>query len=138
MIIEGIIALGMFLNTTPANLNVDPGGGLIDRMQVYELLEKAEVDVPISGICMSACTMYLGLPKVCVEPKTILGFHSASYTKNGQPVLSEFGNTILMEYYPPNIRTWVLEKKALESLEMTLMTAEEAWAIGVKKCEKVQ
>ena len=129
MIKEAIFAVGMALN-------VDFGGGIIERMQVVELLEKANVAVEISGICLSACTLYLGLPNVCVEPKTVLGFHSAYFTnEEGQPVLSDFGNTVLMEYYPPNIRKWVTEKKALSSVEMKYMGAEEAWKLGVKRCD---
>ena len=130
MIKEGLLAVWM-------SLNVDPGGGLIERMQAFELLEQANIPVEISGVCLSACTMYLGLPEVCVQPRTVLGFHSASYTnEKGEQVISSFGNAILMEYYPPVIKKWVTEKKALGSLDMTFMGAEEAWKLGIKKCEK--
>lgn len=119
-----------------SGLNIDYGGDLITRMQVFEMLENTKVAIPLEGVCISACTMYLGLSKVCVKPNTVFGFHSAyNYNENGEPVKSKFGNSILMQYYPPAIEKWVKDNKAFDSLDLTYMDADTAWKLGIPKCK---
>lgn len=120
-----------------SGLNIDYGGDLITRMQVFEMLESTQAVIPLEGVCISACTMYLGLSHVCVKPGTVFGFHSAyNYNEKGEPVKSAFGNSIMMEYYPPNIQKWVKDNKAFDSLDLTYMNSSTAWKLGIPKCEK--
>lgn len=114
------------------NLTVDPGGSVTERMRTVELLRSANAKVEIEGLCISACTMLLSLENACVKPYTLFGFHSAS---QGFGEISPFGNAIISMFYPEKIRQWVEETKALSSLDLTPMTAERAWELGVKKCE---
>lgn len=114
------------------NLTVDPGGSVTERMRTIELLRSANAKVEIDGLCISACTMLLSLENACVKPYTIFGFHSAS---QGFGEMSPFGNAIISMFYPPAIMKWVEETKALSSLDLTPMTAERAWELGVKKCD---
>lgn len=118
-------------------LNIDFGGNIIDRMQSFEMLERTNVTIPLSGVCISACTMFLGLSKVCVEPGTMFGFHSA-YTidEKGNAQMSGFGNALMLEYYPDSVVKWVTQTGALKQLDLTLMTAETAWKIGIPRCKK--
>ncbi len=132
-IISTILAASLLL-FTPQNVKIDEGGSVADRMQHFELIEKAGHQFKIDGMCISACTMFLGLKNVCVAPRTVFGFHS-SYTSNGFiSTPSKYGNAILTSYYPPAIRKWVTDNKALDSLELTPMLAEEAWALGMTRC----
>ena len=118
------------------NIRIDPGGSITERMQQIERIERSGVRFVIDGLCASACTMYLGMKNACVAPRTILGFHTASVQGPlGIRTPSKFGNSILMSYYPPRIREWVKEKKALEQDELTAMTAEEAWELGIERCQ---
>lgn len=105
-------------------------------MQQIERIERSGHLFRIDGMCISACTMYLGLKNVCVAPRTVLGFHS-SYTSNGfmPPQPSKYGNAVVMSYYPDRVKKWVAEKKAFDSLDLTPMTAQEAWDLGIPKCE---
>jgi len=114
------------------NLTIDPGGSVVERMRTIELLRENNAKVRIDGLCISACTMLLSLPGACVAPYTTLGFHSAS---EGLGRMSPFGNAIIKSFYPPKVQQWVDETKALEDLELTAMTAERAWELGVPKCD---
>lgn len=121
--------------SAPENVRIDPGGSVADRMQQIERIERSGHQFRIDGMCISACTMYLGLRNVCVAPRTVLGFHSSYVQQGFTPVPSKYGNAVLLSYYPEKIRKWVVEKKAFDSLDLTPMTAEEAWDLGIKRCE---
>lgn len=114
----------------PTSLTVDPGGSITERMRTIELLRENNAKVVIEGLCISACTMLLSLPNACMKPYTIFGFHSASQGFE----MSSFGNAILKRFYPPKILDWVMEKKALESLDLTPMDDVEANSLGVPYC----
>jgi len=131
-----IFASAFLSFSAPENVRIDPGGSIADRMQQIERIEKSGTLFRIDGMCISACTMYLGLKSVCVAPRTVLGFHS-SYTQSplGRPEPSKYGNAVVMSYYPEKIRKWVQEKKVFDSLDLTPMTAEEAWDLGIPKCD---
>lgn len=129
-----IFASTLLSFSAPENVRIDPGGSVADRMQQFERIERSGHLFRIDGMCISACTMYLGLKNVCVAPRTVLGFHS-SYTSNGLSASpSKYGNAVVMSYYPEKVKKWVETKKAFDSLELTPMTAEEAWDLGLPKC----
>ena len=134
--IKELIAATLLSFAPVDNIRIDPGGSITERMQQIERIERSGVRFVIDGLCASACTMYLGMKNACVAPRTILGFHTASVQGPlGIRTPSKFGNSILMSYYPPRIREWVKEKKALEQDELTAMTAEEAWELGIERCQ---
>jgi hypothetical protein len=63
----------------------DRGGIVGNRARQIAQLDAAGRSVEIHGdICLSSCTMYLGVEDVCVNPKTRFGFHGPSYY--GQPL----------------------------------------------------
>ena len=136
MIKEFLVASTLLSFSPVDNIRIDPGGSITERMQQIERIERSGVRFVIDGLCASACTMYLGLKNVCVAPRTTLGFHTASVQgPMGMRAPSKFGNALLMSYYPPKIRQWVKENKALDQEELTAMTAEEAWELGIERCE---
>lgn len=62
---------------SPAAITIkDSPGGLLDvfAMHRYEL-EKEGVEVHLAGRCASACTIYTGMQKVCVEDGAYFQFH---------------------------------------------------------------
>ena len=132
----GLIAATLLSFSPVENIRIDQGGSVSERMHQIERIEKSGVRFVIDGMCISACTMYLGMKNVCVSPRTVLGFHS-SFTQGplGARIPSKYGNAVLMSYYPERVRAWVIENKALEKDELTPMTAQEAWTLGVERCE---
>lgn len=128
------LALGLSTSAF-ATPHVDFGGSIFERLNAMQDIDSTGAEYHISGVCISACTMYLGLKRVCVESGSILEFHSAGeMLPDGRVKMSRFGNDILMAVYPENVRQWIIKHNALSSLELTGMTANEAFSIGVKKC----
>jgi hypothetical protein len=116
---------------------IDPGGSIFERFELMKIIDRAGVEYHINGVCISACTLFLGLEKVCMEPRSLLMFHSASSPDaNGNLILSEEGNMIARLVYPQRILEWIDKKKALATIKLTPMTSDEAWSLGVKKCDE--
>ncbi|WP_172331476.1 hypothetical protein [Mangrovicoccus sp. HB161399] len=59
----------------------DRGGSVPERIALIETLRRQNSRVEIRGAeCLSACTMHLGLPGVCVVRRTSFGFHGRRIT----------------------------------------------------------
>lgn len=54
-------------------------GGPVDEFDMTRYrYEKAGIEVRISGVCSSACAIFTGMEKVCVEPGSVFLFHQAT------------------------------------------------------------
>jgi hypothetical protein len=73
--------------------------------------------VIIDGMCLSACTMVLGLVprgRVCVTNRAVLGFHAAwQPDRNGRRITSPPATRALMATYPPAVRAWIARRGGL-------------------------
>jgi hypothetical protein len=93
-------------------ISKDPGGVIVDFVKKYSDMRDAGTKVVISGMCVSACTLFLGVVRpenVCVMPEAYLGFHSASTITReaGKPdVIEHAPEFSLLEYnmYPAVVR----------------------------------
>ena len=83
----------------------DPGGSVALRVLEIAALEARGEEKRVSGECLSACTMYLGLSTACFEPGTILGFHGPrlAFGLPMPPVLFDSLTETMASYYPPRI-----------------------------------
>lgn len=81
------------------NLIIGNGDSPSYNARFYEHIIDGDL-VKIGGICASACTIFLGLPKVCLMPRAMLGFHSASDPTVG-PELNATNNVWLVKHYKP-------------------------------------
>ena len=83
----------------------DRGGSVVLRAAEIRDLEARGEEKRISGECMSACTMYLGLSTACFEPGTVLGFHGPrlAYGLPMPPALFDSISETMASYYPPRI-----------------------------------
>jgi hypothetical protein len=76
----------------------DRGGNVAVYVIKKNQLNARGEDVRIFGSCLSACTIYLGAHRVCVGPRAVLGFHSAT---------NAAGTRLMVRQWPPRIRAWV-------------------------------
>ncbi len=121
----------------PANTTIDYGGSIFERITTFNMLKDTGVTIKIEGVCISACTMYLGLPDVCVQDGALFGFHSSfEMDQNGGMKKSDFGNQVLMEFYPDAVKKYVVENKLLDTINLTLVNAKTLWSLGIRKCTK--
>jgi hypothetical protein len=84
----------------------DRGGSVALRILEIAALEARGEEKRVSGECLSACTMYLGLSTACFEPGTVLGFHGPTLPFGMEMTQARFDaiTRAMADYYPPRIR----------------------------------
>ena len=98
-------------------ITADRGGLLTAYAERFEAARASGEPVIIDGVCLSACTLAIGiLPRgqVCATPKAVLGFHAAwRPAMNGGKVKSPGATQALYEAYPANVRKWIARRGGL-------------------------
>ena len=117
------LAVLLFLLATPAYAEeptivisgIDPGGSLITYTAFWQRIADAGDSIKIDGVCISACTLFLGYvptDRVCVTERASLGFHQAS--ENDQPDIRLTQATVRW-LYPRWVQDWIMQNDGLES-----------------------
>ena len=116
----------------------DRGGYLHDRLIELENLERNGVAVEIRGrVCFSTCTMFLGLPRTCVNPNTTFGFHGPS--KNGRRLAPEdfdYFSRVMAKYYPEPLKSWFLKKGRNRISGVYRIKGTQIIQMGVRACRE--
>lgn len=112
-------------------------GGLVSR-RVAEIL-KIQADgkrVEIRGrVCLSTCTMYLGMPQTCISPTTVFGFHGPSYY--GTPLSHrdfEYWSNVIAKHYPEPIRSWYMRDGRTRIFSAYRIKGRELIRMGILQC----
>lgn len=116
----------------------DPGGSVPDRLALIERLRRDGTRVEITGdYCLSACTLYLGLPRACADPDTIFGFHgpgSAVYGIGLTPAAFDHWSRIMARHYPERLRGWYLAVARKRTTGFHSVRGRDLIALGVAEC----
>jgi len=95
----------------------DRGGQIGEYLRLFQEMRAAGTVVVIDGMCLSACTLALGiLPRaqVCATEQAKLGFHAAwRFDEQNKPVPSPEGTRALLQIYPPAVRRWIAGRGGL-------------------------
>lgn len=91
----------------------DTGGIVRDYEARVQGLRFSGQRVVIDGVCSSACTLHLNLPRdqICATPRAIFVFHTVSDKMLGLP--NWHGNEQMMNAYPPHVRMVVMQRGGL-------------------------
>lgn len=119
------------------DIRKDLGGAVSQRIAKVEKLRAAGTQVRIIGTCVSACTLYLGLPNTCVLPSARLGFHGPSTRLKGIPLpRQEFERVSrqMAAYYPGQIKGWFMSEARLRTGGYYTISGAQAIAMGAKAC----
>lgn len=116
------------LTVTSASATViisdDVGGKVRDYTTHFRQVRDSGEPVVISGTCVSACTMVLGLvpsDRICATSNAVLGFHAAwMFDNSGKRVVSASGTQDLMQTYPASVRAWIARRGGLTPKMMYL------------------
>lgn len=122
----------------PLVVTNDLGGVLTDYMASVEKLRRNGTPVVIRGTCVSACTLYLGLPNACVARNARLGFHGPSSPFPGIPLPPNQFERVsrqMATYYPADIRAWFLTTARKVTENYYVLTGAEAIAMGARPCD---
>lgn len=90
-------------------------GGFVGEYRVRrDKWEGADVKVQVNGLCKSACTFYLTLPKLCATPEAEFWFH-APFTmgENGEKIIEPKHVAEVLDLYPPKIKQLLLKNGGL-------------------------
>lgn len=117
--------------TSPTyTIYVDLGGLIGPYMTKYELLLKSKINIKVSGLCVSACTLAFSIykedpEKICVVEGSVLGFHAPRRARQDDKVeTSEEATNWMLNSYPKKIQNWINENGGLKA-EMIYLKGED-------------
>ncbi|MDE2579458.1 MAG: hypothetical protein KGL46_11675 [Hyphomicrobiales bacterium] len=131
-------AIGLFCAACASERLVQPpedgGGNLRAYLAEVDRLNAQGASKRIEGACVSACTAYLGVRKVCLARTAELWFHAAHLPGGGPDAA---GSLELLARYPEPVRQWAIQTKALESVSFEddhRLVATQLAQMGVPLC----
>ncbi len=109
----------------------DRGGEVSSYIREFHQVRDSGQRVVIDGPCLSACTLLTGIvprDRICVTGRALLGFHAASYYDDASRSLvpTRAGSRLVMQLYPPEIRSWIDRHGGLTPRLLTLRGRELA------------
>lgn len=112
------------------------GGGMIGQRnsEIRNLRERGQ-RVELRGICLSACTMYLSLPNVCVAPSATLGFHGP--TRGGKSLPEdefEHWSKMMAKNYREPLRSWYMSEARYRTNGYFEIGGKQIIAMGYPSC----
>jgi hypothetical protein len=128
----GAALVAVSVSAAPAAVRIrgDAGGQIGPYLEAIMALRNSGEHVIIDGPCLSACTMLLGMiprERICVTRRAQLGFHAAWRPgRRGQPITSKAATQLLMDLYPPHVRSWIRKRGGLSRRMLYLRGRELA------------
>ena len=121
-------ALAVTAASATMRISDDVGGRIGAYVDQYSQVRNTGERVVIDGVCLSACTLVLGIVprnRICVTRRATLGFHAAWMPgPNGKPVPSAVGTQALWDMYPSHVRQWINSRGGLSAKMMFLRGKE--------------
>ncbi|ATQ66918.1 MULTISPECIES: hypothetical protein [Methylosinus] len=133
----GLVALVFVEPVGAFDIVEDYGGTLAVYRDEARRLEASGEELAIRGVCASACTIFLGLRKVCVEPGAMFWFHAARLPGGAAP--DPLATLEMLSLYPRRLRDWAIRAHALERLdfdEAASLTGAELIRMGARRCPR--
>lgn len=114
----------------------DRGGDVETRMREIQFASIHYQKIEIGGeVCLSSCTMFLGLSQVCVHPNTRFGFHGP--TDHGAPLNRErfeYWSKLIASYYPPQLRSWYMTEARYLTKGYYSLSGKHLIRMGLRSC----
>jgi hypothetical protein len=139
-LILGAALLALFSLPAPAAgpalvIRSDRGGLMEARSNQIRQLRATGQRVELRGICYSSCTMYLGLPNVCVAPTAKFGFHGPSwYGAALEPPDFEYWSQLMARSYREPLRSWFLRTGRHRTSGYYRMNGTDLIRMGYSRC----
>ncbi|GGH50100.1 hypothetical protein GVY41_05535 [Frigidibacter albus] len=123
------------LNIQPLVIRDDAGGRVDWRAEKIAKLRQSGQPVQLRGECMSACTMYLSLPQVCVAANATFGFHGPSFY--GIPLNDydfNYWSQVIAAHYPAPIAEWFMTEARYSTNRTRRIRGSELIRMGIPEC----
>jgi len=80
----------------------------------------------IEGICKSACTMFLNLSNVCIDPNAVLMFHAGGNARS---------TAIMLDSYNTKLRNFVMANHYMDTRELHAISGHDMiQKFGYRRC----
>lgn len=90
----------------------------------------------IVGLCQSACTLFLSIRNVCVEPRATFQFHAGN---DGKGNISTGASNHMLRAYNPKLRRFVIDNGYLETFRFHTISGDDMIEkFGYPACGPVQ
>ncbi|MBB3995694.1 hypothetical protein GGR95_003358 [Sulfitobacter undariae] len=128
-------ALAQVRATNRLIIKHDYGGSIGQRQHELRSLRRERKRVEIHGTCNSACTMYLGLPTVCVSPSASFGFHGPKGV-NGPlpPDAFEHWSRVMSQGLPPSLERWFMQQARYVRSGFLRISGKQLINMGYARC----
>jgi hypothetical protein len=122
----------------PLRVGNDRGGYLHDRLIEIQNLLRNGIKIEIRGrVCFSTCTMFLGLPGVCVSPDTTFGFHGPSRSgRSLPPDQFDYFSEVMASFYPAPLKKWFMETGRHRINGVYKIKGTEIIRMGIPACSE--
>lgn len=116
--------LSLASEATAITIRHDRGGAIIDYAIKVATLRKSGQPVRIDGLCASACTLHLSLPKsqICITGAARFLFHAA---RHPDQKAARTATRLLFNAYPGWTQAWINSRGGLTSRDL-IMPASHA------------
>ena len=134
----GVIALLVALMSTSAMAGSSAGygmGGQFDRFDpvINQFNQSGEL-FRIEGHCQSACTMFLAIKNVCVEPSATLLFHAG---KDRSKQITVSATNHMLNTYNSALRDYLVSNHYMDTLTLHAIPGREVIKrFGYRECPK--
>jgi hypothetical protein len=135
---RSLISIIMLLSSAPAFGGTSAGygmGGMFDRFDpiVSKHNQSGEL-FRIEGHCQSACTLFLGIKNVCIDPDASLLFH-AGHDRNRNITASSTAH--MLSAYNPKLRNYVTTNHYMDTLAFHAISGRDMIdKFGYRECPK--
>jgi len=135
-------------DTSPVRIGTDYGGYMVEYISKFEKWRARKRMVIIDGMCISSCTMALGLippERLCGTEHAVFAFHSAFIERELMSgiTIQQFAKEstrLLWHMYPPKVRELLREKyewdgnSDTEHPDLIYLEGDDLWSV-LRKCE---
>jgi hypothetical protein len=100
-------------HASPLVISANFGGSIATYMEDYAQVRHAKTEIKLEDVCISACTMVLGLiplDRVCADKRALFGFHSAWVMGPFGPVFSREGTRMVWNLYPKSVQEELVKR----------------------------
>ncbi|MFN4156235.1 MAG: hypothetical protein ACK4HF_16430 [Paracoccaceae bacterium] len=117
----------------------DMGGPLDRRQDEIRRLRRSGQPVELRGRCYSACTMYLGLPNVCVSPDAVFGFHGPQRLMARMPRdLFDHWSEVMAQNLRPPLKRWFMSQARFAGADVMTLPGTALIRMGYAPCREVR
>lgn len=133
--VGGAVPPAVAQTTNAMIVTSDRGGLLGQRSDAIQLLRASGQRVELRGLCLSACTMYLSLPNVCVAPTAVFGFHGPSRNQKRLPQREfEHWSEVMADNYREPLRSWYMSEARYTITGYHKISGADLIAMGYPSC----